>query len=224
MSNTIKTLVFIVSFFTFLIVISLFNSIIFSLFFNSQLLVYGLSSLGFFAYIIALLSQALVRHIYCKKNLENSNVIFAVKCGNIRSVDRVLIFLLPAMGVVFPIVRDRSLSTGGIANIVMLVILAVIIEILIPISKNTMKAVITDKGIGIKGFDIRIDLPVNANYPNGSGFYPYKRIHSFLIVNNEAFIEHSYDYSIINFKCDSEQARQLKGILLKNGVEEKRGY
>lgn len=224
MKNTMKSLVFIVSFFSFLILISLSNYILYPLFNNFQQVIYISYVFTALSFIALLFVQAYTRRIYVNKLLRNSNILFKVKCEAARPIDKVLLYVLPAIAVFYPLIAKRVFDTYTIAQLLIFAALIAAIEIILLFTKRTMEASITDRGIAISGIDIRIELPINANYPNASGFYPYERLLSFLFVNNEVFIEQGYDLSVIKFKCSPEEARMLKGLLLKNGVEETRGH
>jgi len=224
MNNTMKNIVFIASLFSFLLLFILFNYILTIFFNNYQLPIYIGYSFMVISFIFILFIQAYVRKLYVKKSLKTSNILFDVECQAIKILDKILIYALPGVMVLFPLLYRPIFDILTQFKLGMFLALILIIELILSITKKTMKAIITDQGIAITGIDLRLELPISANYTNGSGFYPWERIHSFLIVNNEIFIEQSFDLSTIKFKCNADQLKQLKGFLIKNGIDESRGY
>ena len=85
-----------------------------------------------------------------------------------------------------------------------------------------MKIVVTDKGIALTGYDLRLELPISANYPNPSGFYPFERIEGFRCLKDEILIYQTYDLGTIKIKASDEEIRKIKALLLYNHVPESR--
>jgi len=224
MNNTMKSIVFIASLFSFLILIILFNYILTIFFNNYQPPIYISFIFIALSYISILFVQAYVRKLYVKKKLEGLNIIFEVPAKTIRTLDKVLIYILPGVFVLLPLIYRPVFDVLTQLKLIIFVFLIALIELVLSITKKTMKAVVTDGGIAIAGTDLRLELPINANYTNASGFYPFERLDSYLIVNDEIFIEQSFDLSTIKLKCSLDQIKQLKAILIKNGINETRDY
>lgn len=224
MNNTMKNIVFIASFFSFLILYIFFYYILTIFFNNYQPPVYISYSFTAISFIIILFVQAYVRKQYVRKNLKTSSILLDIECQTIRFVDKLLLYALPVVMLLFPLLSNPVFDILTQFRLIVLLVLIFVLELLLSVAKKTMKAIITDKGIAITGIDLRLELPISANYTNGSGFYPWERIHSFLIVNNEVFIEQSFDLGIIKLTASPDQLRQLKGLLIKNGIDESRGY
>ena len=224
MNNTMKNIVFIASLFSFLFLFILFNYILTIFFNNYQPPIYISYSFAAISFIIILFVQAYVRKLYVKRSLKASTILFEVECQTIRILDKILIYVLPGVIVLLPLLYKPIFDILTQFKIGMFLGLILIIELILSATKKTMKASITVQGIAITGIDLRLEIPISANYTNGSGFYPWERIHSFLIVNNEIFIEQSFDLGTIKLKASTDQLKQLKGLLIKNGVDESRGY
>jgi hypothetical protein len=136
--------------------------------------------------------------------------------------DRLLVYFLPALGIILPVMQARSLSVITLQSIIFLISLIIIIEILFYVNSKTMKAFITNKGIIIRGIDLRMELPIPSNYHNPSGYYPFNRVITFLDLNDKLLVEQSYDLGNIILKGDAETLKKIKAVLLANDIKQKR--
>jgi hypothetical protein len=85
-----------------------------------------------------------------------------------------------------------------------------------------MKAYITSKGIIVRGIDLRLEIPIPSNYHNPSGYYPFNRIITFLDLNDKLLVEQSYDLGNIILKADADTLKQVKAVLIANGIKQKK--
>ncbi len=175
--------------------------------------------------MLLVLSQCIFRLKYIQKlikKLGHINVIGEYYISPFRLVDRLIIYIFPAIPVVFPLFRSETLNKYSLWVIALFFIFIIITEILFYFFNKTMKAVITDKGIVVIGYDLRLELPISANYPNPSGFYPFERIEGFRCLKDEIIIYQTYDLGAINIKAPYEEIRKIKALLLSNNVPESR--
>ncbi|MDF2520545.1 MAG: hypothetical protein K0R84_1173 [Clostridia bacterium] len=224
MSNSMKTIVFIISLIAYFI-----YSIISSFFIGALVQTVSMSYAIVFVYIssaigilVMLFAQAGVKHYYTGRFLKTSKIHIKVPLGKFRFVDRLATYLLPALGVIYPIAQTRSLSSVTLSSIIFFFAVVVLIEIVFYIVSNTMHGYITNKGIFIRGLDLRLELPLPSNYHNPSGFFPFERIINFMDLNDRLLIEQSYDLGTITLKGDSETLKQIKAVLLANKVMQKK--
>lgn len=224
MKNSMKTIVFIISLLAYFI-----YSTISSIFVRSALLSGNLSYASIVLYLssaigifVILYTQAGVKHYYTSKYLMPAKVYLKLPMPKFRLADRLLVYLLPSLSILIPFALTRKLSSITPQSIIFVVSIIIIMEFLFHINSKTMKAYITDKGIIIKGIDLRLELPFPSNYRNPSGYYPFERIINFLDLNDRILIEQSYDLGTITLKADSEALKQIKGVLLANNVRQKK--
>ncbi|MGB7605202.1 MAG: hypothetical protein WBL93_06965 [Lutisporaceae bacterium] len=224
MKNSMKTIVFIISLLAYFI-----YSTISSIFVRAALLSGNLSYASIVLYLssaigilVILYTQAGVKHYYTSKYLESAKVYLKLPLAKFRLADRLLVYLLPSLSILIPFALTRKLSSITPQSIIFVVSAIIIMEFLFHINNKTMKAFIKDKGIIIKGIDLRLELPFPSNYHNPSGYYPFERIINFLDLNDRILIEQSYDLGTITLKADSEALKQVKGVLLANKVRQKK--
>lgn len=175
--------------------------------------------------MLLVLSQCIFRLKYIQKlikKLGHINVIGEYYISPFRLVDRLIIYIFPAIPVVFPLFRGETLNKYSLWVIALFFIFIIITEILFYFFNKTMKIVVTDKGIVVIGYDLRLELPISANYPNPSGFYPFERIEGFRCLKDEIIIYQTYDLGAINIKAPYEEIRKIKALLLSNNVPESR--
>jgi hypothetical protein len=122
--------------------------------------------------------------------------------------------------VVYQFFRGEGLNQHTLWGIALLIIFIIITEMLFKFFHKTMKILVTDKGIAIMGFDPRLELPISANYPNGSGFYPFERIEGFRYMKKKLVLYQTYDLGTITIKASENDIKKIKGLLLQNHVPE----
>jgi hypothetical protein len=185
----------------------------------AAMVIYLSSAIGI---LVVIYTQAAIKYIYASKSLKGATIHLKLPLGKFRLTDRLLVYFLPALGIILPVMQARSLSVITLQSLIFLISLIIIIEILFYVNSKTMKAFITNKGIIIRGIDLRMELPIPSNYHNPSGYYPFNRIITFLDLNDKLLVEQSYDLGNIILKGDAETLKKIKAVLLANDIKQKR--
>ena len=224
MSNSMKTVVFIISLIAYFIYLS-----ISSAFINAAvnagnqvyaaLVIFISSGVGI---LVMLYAQAAVKYWYAGRPLKNATIHARLPLGKFRLTDRLLVYFLPALAIIIPVMQTRSLTVITWPLVLFLVMIIIIVEILFYVNSKTMKAYITNKGIIVRGIDLRLEIPIPSNYHNQSGYYPFNRIITFLDLNDKLLVEQSYDLGSIILKGDLETLKQVKAVLTANGIKQKK--
>jgi hypothetical protein len=223
MSNTMKSIIFIVSLFTFLLFFILFNTII------APQVILDSPNAGLFtallyigAYITAMYSQALMKYLYTKNRMKALNIIKVLPAKSFEMRDRLIILTLPIIAIFLPMVRKRAVTVEDFWSIASLAALAFIIEVLFLVNGKTLKAYVTDKGFAINGVDFRLELSVPFSYSNAVGWYPFERIENYLAFGNKVQLFQTYDMGIITLECSEDDVKQIKGLLVAKKIPERR--
>lgn len=224
MANSRKTIVFIISLIAYFIYLSISSGFISSLIGATDTLVavvivYISSGIGVF---VVLYAQAAVKYFYTSRFLRGAKVFVTVPIAKARLFDRLLIYILPMLSIIVPLLQTRSLASITPDSLIFTAAVILIVEMLFILHKNSMKAYVTDKGLFIKGIDLRLELPISSNYSNPSGYFPFERIIHFLDLNDRIQIEQSYDLGVITLKGDPETLKQIKALFLANKVVQKK--
>ena len=224
MRNSMKTVVFIISLIAYFIYLSISSAFINAAVNTGNLafaamVIYLSSAIGI---LVVIYTQAATKYWYASKALINATVHVKLPLGKFRLVDRILVYFLPALGIIMPALQTRSLSVITLQSVIFLILLIIIIEILFYINSKTMKAFITSKGIIIRGIDLRLEIPLPSNYRNPSGYYPFNRIITFLDLNDKLLVEQSYDLGNIVLKSDADTLKKVKAALIANGIKQKK--
>lgn len=224
MRNSMKTIVFIISLIAYFIYLSISSAFINAAVNTGNLAlaamaIYISSAIGI---LVVIYTQAAVKYWYTSKSLKNVTVHVKLPLGKFRLTDRLLVYFLPSLGIIMSVMQARSLSVITLQSMLFLISLIIIIEILFYVNRKTMKAYITNKGIIIRGIDLRLEIPLPSNYHNPSGYYPFNRIITFLDLNDKLLVEQSYDLGNIVLKGDTETLKKIKAVLVANGIKQKR--
>ncbi len=224
MASSRKTIIFIISLLAYFIYSTISSGFISNILLSGNLsyasiILYLSSAIGIF---IMLYTQAGVKYYYANKFLKPTKVYVKLPLTKFRLADRLLVYLLPSLSILIPFVQTRKFSVITTQSIIFVISFIIVTEILFYIHTKSMKAYITDKGIIIMGIDLRLELPLPSNYQNPSGYYPFIRIINFMDLNNKLVIEQSHDLGKITLEADIETLKQIKGVLLKNEVKQKK--
>lgn len=224
MRNSMKTIVFIISLIAYFIYLSISSAFINAAINTGDqafavMMIYITSAIGI---LVVIYTQAAVKYWYASKPLKNATIHVKLPLGKFRVVDRVLVYFLPALGIIMPVIQSRSLSVITPQAVIFLISLIIIIEILFYVNSKSMKAFITNKGLIIRGIDLRLEIPLPSNYRNPSGYYPFNRIITFLDLNDRLLVEQSYDLGNIILKGDGETLKKVKAVLIANGIKQKK--
>jgi hypothetical protein len=224
MRNSMKTIVFIISLIAYFIYLSISSAFINAAINTGNLafaamVIYISSAIGI---LVVIYTQAAIKYWYASKSLKNATIHEILPLGKFRLIDRILVYFLPALGIIMSVIQARSLTVVTLQSLVFLVSLIIIIEILFYVNSKTMKAFITSKGLIIRGIDLRLEIPLPSNYRNPSGYYPFNRIITFLDLNDKLLVEQSYDLGNIVLKGDSDTLKKIKAVLIANGIKQKK--
>lgn len=223
MSNTMKTVIFIVSLFTFLLFFILISTLI-----TPQVLLASpnagtIAALLYIAgYIAAMYSQAIIKYLYTKNRMKGLNITRVLPARSFEMRDRLIILMLPIIAIFLPMVRKREVTVENLWSIAYLAAFALIIEVLFFLNSKTLKAYVTDKGIAINGLDFRLELSIPFSYTNAVGWFPFERIENYLALSNKVLIYQTYDMGVITLECSEEEVRQIKGLLVSKKIPERR--
>ncbi|SHJ30792.1 hypothetical protein [Lutispora thermophila] len=229
MSSSMKLITFIFSLFVFLIASVIFNTIF--AFFPAAQSETGLIPViaGYlnimFSTMLMILSQGFFRTFYIRRvmnKLGTYNIIGEYPVTPFRLVDRIIIYIFPSLPVILPFFKGETLNQYTLWGIALLVLFIIITELLFKFFNKTMKIIVIDKGIQITGFDMRLELPISANYPNGFGFYPFERIEGFRYMKKKLVLYHTYDLGPITIDASEDDIKRIKGLLLQNNILESR--
>jgi hypothetical protein len=224
MRNSMKTIVFIISLISYFIYLSISSAVINAAINTGNLafaamVIYISSAIGI---LVVIYTQAAIKYWYASKSLKNATIHEKLPLGKFRLIDRILVYFLPALGIIMPVIQARSLTVITLQSLVFLISLIIIIEILFYVNSKTMKAFITSKGLIIRGIDLRLEIPLPSNYRNPSGYYPFNRIITFLDLNDKLLVEQSYDFGNIVLKGDADTLKKIKAVLIANGIKQKK--
>jgi hypothetical protein len=224
MRNSMKTIVFIISLIAYFIYLSISSAFINAAINTGNLafaamVIYISSAIGI---LVVIYTQAAIKYWYASKSLKNATIHEILPLGKFRLIDRILVYFLPALGIIMSVIQARSLTVVTLQSLVFLVSLIIIIEILFYVNSKTMKAFITSKGLIIRGIDLRLEIPLPSNYRNPSGYYPFNRIITFLDLNDKLLVEQSYDFGNIVLKGDADTLKKIKAVLIANGIKQKK--
>jgi hypothetical protein len=219
-----KTIVFIISLIAYFIYLSISSAFINAAVNTGDqafavMMIYITSAIGI---LVVIYTQAAVKYWYASKSLKNATIHVKLPLEKFRVVDRILVYFLPALGIIMPVIQSRSLSVITPQAVIFLISLIIIIEILFYVNSKSMKAFITNKGLIIRGIDLRLEIPLPSNYRNPSGYYPFNRIITFLDLNDRLLVEQSYDLGNIILKGDTETLKKVKAVLITNGIKQKK--
>ncbi len=223
MNNTMRTIIFIVSLFTFLFFFILINSVVSpEAILDSPNVAVLVALLYMAGYIVALYSQALIKYLYTRKHMKGSDIIKILPAKSFAMRDRLIILMLPIIAVIMPMVQKREVTSENLRSLAYLAVLALIIEVLFFINNRTLKAYVADKGIAISGIDFRLELSIPFSYSNAAGWYPYERIENYLAFGNKVILYPTYDMGIITLECSEDEVKQIKGLLVSKKIPERR--
>ncbi len=224
MSNSMKTLLFLISLLVIFTYFTLTSGLSLYIVENTSGIstYYLINFVTLLGFIAMLYTQAIGRIVYTRNALKKLNVISVIPIPTRRVIDRLVVYSFPFVITIMPIITNRAISLSDVTTIVSLLIFIIIVEILFYLNSKTMKLFVTNNGFVIKGIDIRLDTPFPSNYKNPSGYYPFERIISFMDMNDKFVLYHSYDAGFIEVSADREELNKLKGLLISKKVIEKR--
>lgn len=180
MSNSIRSIIFTISFLTTMFIFS-FIMPIFDFFFDDYLIF--INSIIALIIIFFPILQGICRFIYTRKFINSEKILFSFRVKQNMAYYRLLNYTFIFLAVLFPIYK-RLYSENMVQLAIQILIWILISEAMIQISSRTLKAHFTNNFIIISGIDLRIDLPLSDGIKSHSGRYPYADINNFKFEKN----------------------------------------
>ncbi|SCG83881.1 hypothetical protein DW1_2317 [Proteiniborus sp. DW1] len=227
MSQTKKAVIFFLSFFTIIILLSLLFQSMSALFVNmNESLMFNVISPLFttIGLVMFLILQSVIRYLFYRKTLNsNTNLVYAsitkfgMKERMLPYAFLILIHLAPFLG---NIIFDHTFMI----RILLFIGSIIIIELLLRVSNKKTKVFFQRSGILIAGFDARLEIPlgVSINIKNDSGFYSYNDIEEYAVLPDRIELKLVNSYGKIEFMANGELKRQITGLMVQNKVPVKK--
>lgn len=223
MSQTKKAIIFFISFFTTIILLSLIFRTMSVLFVNmSESIIFNVISPLFttIGLVMFFIMQALIRYLFYRKTLKsNSNLVYAsiskfgLKERMLPYAFLILIHLAPFLG---NIIFDYTFMI----RILLFIGSIIIIELLLRVSNKRTKVYFQRNGILITGFDARIEIPlgVSINIKNDSGLYSYNDIEEYTVLADRMELKLVNSYGKLEFMTNGELKRQITGLMVQHKI------
>lgn len=226
MSGLKKSLVFFVSFFATLALISIISYAISPFLDNidnqvMRLIIYP--TVFSIALIFFVLLQGLLKYYINKKILDENTVLFKVHIEKFNLNQRLWLYILAILIYFVQLFKAFSFNFLSFVSILLFLATLVILEGLIRFSKKTVKIYFLRNGILVTGFDIRIELPFvyGTEIFNDSGFYEYADIDGYFIFSDHMDLFLVFDQGRLTFKIDDEIKRQALGLFKEQKIKMK---
>jgi len=227
MSITKKTILFLVSLFASLMLLSaislIINPIVQNLSFNIIMniiypILYSITLLFF------IIIQALIRYFMNINVLKKNTSLLSVGIHKFSFREKLWLYLLIAVIYFVPLLNGVILDYTFIIRILMFLLALIIIESLLIFSNKNLNINFLDSGILITGFDSRIVIPFGHNVliSNDSGFYNYYDIDNYFIYPDKVVLFLRNEQGTLSFKANEEVKRQVKGIMVQKEVKMKK--
>lgn len=143
------------------------------------------SNFLFFMFVVVFsFIQFLARLIMTTRYFIKDKYLFSLDMASSKLYNRLIAYFVTIALFIIPIVKNKALTSLQPVQIVNFIIWLIIIEIILFISFKFTKVHFMTDGILVKGFDLRLDLPMNDEIRTHSGFYAYFDIESFVINKN----------------------------------------
>ncbi len=212
MKNTIRTLIFLTSFFAFFAIFKFVGLDLLNVP-EKYIIIAGLVS-----YIVAVGVQALLRNIYIITRLKKQAILFSLPVKAFSMRDRLNMHTLPLIVTVLPWIYKRPALGDALFTIVILAIYIAFAEVIQRFGEKTLKINFFSKGIAISGYDFRPDFNLPFQTENAPGYYDFSRIIYFKADENNISITQRLDFSQINVEASEENLARIAAILIEKGV------
>lgn len=154
-----------------------------------------------------------------KKLLLKEKVLLSANIDKFTLSEKLWIYLLVFLIYFTPLIRDLSFKNVPLINIFMFFPSIVIFELLLRVSKNSLKTYFTERGIIVAGLDLRLYIPLGKPIDNLEGYYPYNAIDSYIFYPDKIQIFIQYEQGKLVLKEDKNTINKIISILKKNGIE-----
>lgn len=179
MSNSIRSIIFTISFLTMMFIFS-FIMPKFDIFFDNYLIF--INSIIALIIIFFPILQGILRFIYARKFMNSEKILFSFKVKQNMAYYRLLNCTFIFLAILFPIYK-RIYSENMTQLAIQILVWILLSETMIQISSRTLKAHFTNSFIVISGIDLRIDIPLSDGIKSHSGKYSYSDIKNFKLEN-----------------------------------------
>lgn len=212
MKGTIKTLIFIASMFIFLGLFVFIGRAV------MHLPPYYTTIGGLSAFLLALMVQGLLKHLYIVPRMKKSGIILSLPVRTIRFKDRVTAAVLPFFAVFSSWFYAKPTSEQLMPSILVFIGFLVLLEILLRLGEATMKLHFTTSGVAISGYDFRPEYTLPFTADNLPGIYEYDRLVNFVATEDSVLLTQYFDSNRIIVKTNEDNLRKIVGLLMSRNV------
>lgn len=212
MKNTIRTLIFLVSFFVFFGLFRFVGIGILNVPANYTLV------LGLTCYVMALCTQALLKHIFIISRLKKQTIAFSLPVKAFTMRDRLNLHALPLMGSVIPWIYIRPTINEAIFTLFVLAIYMAVIEVVQKFGESTLKIHFAKDGIAITGYDFRPDFTIPFQTNNMPSYYDYSRLTGFLADEKSISVFQRIDMNNVIIEASEKELARIAALLLSKEV------
>jgi hypothetical protein len=173
--------------------------------------------------VVFSLIQFLYRAILTSKHYIKDKVFFSINMKKSKLYSRVISYIAIILLFMWPVIASKNLSSNiTIGSMINLLVWIVIIEIIPFISYKYTKIYFMTDGILIRGMDFRIDIPLNPEIFNHSGFYPYYDIQQYSIHNNYLRLSLYNNSGVIEGYIPNERIKPIAAFLESKKIKFKK--
>lgn len=227
MLGTKRTILFFSAFFLTIFLITIIG-IILTPFINtiSDYIYYNIVSpiLFTFYFFVFTVFQGIVRKIYTRKYIKESQVLIKSKTEKFHMSGRLLTYLVIFLIYFTPIIRTLSIQSLTLPRVLLFILSIIIMELILKISSNSLYGYLTKDYIIISGTDLRISLPIvyGNNIFNDSDVYTYNDIKEYFVFPETIELYFVGEQGKLALNTDSELSRQFIGILTQKKIPMKK--
>lgn len=227
MSQTKKTVVFLISFFITLFATSLSFQFIAPLVIGlEQSAIFNIVSplISTIALLIFIILQALIKYMFNRRALVSNANLVSANISKFGIKERLLPYAFFLLIYFIPLLKGMIFDYTFMIRILLFIGSVVIVEILLRISNNRTKIFFQRNGFLITGFDARAEIPFGMNtiINNDSGFYSYKDIKEYLVFPDRIELKLINDIGKIVFMANGELKRQFTGLMVQHKIPVKK--
>lgn len=183
--------------------------------------IWAIYSFTFFFFIWC---YAFMRNNVLKRNLISKKVYVSSSVSKFTFREKSWLYLVPILIYFLPAMINRSIEYINLPMIIMFLMTMIVLELFIVLSQNSMSIHFTDSGVLINGIDLRLPIPriYGSIFHNDSGFYEYSYFENFFPLPNQLVLYRPYDLGCVEVITNSENSRQIQGLLSKNNIKIKK--
>ncbi|MDF2546389.1 MAG: hypothetical protein K0R93_1287 [Anaerosolibacter sp.] len=118
-------------------------------------------------------------------------------------------------------IRNIQVLDFSTSFIIQFLIAALSVELILWYGSRSLQAEFTQAAVIIKGFDSRMDIPLNTTIYNHPGIYFYSDIQDYALEGNQLTLTLHHHRGRLHFHSSMEMQRQLMGLFQAKGVPAK---